>query len=813
MLPDGSTQLPNGWRLSPVGRHVEIGDFPMAVDVDPQERYAAVLFSGASEQGLALVDLERLEIASKIKIRRAWLGVRFLDGGTRVAVSTAADDSVQLFDVDRGTGDLTRTRSIPLKKSGEKATQFAAGIDVDEPDRRMYVTLQLSGGIAEIDAATGTWLRTVPVGPHPYLCRISKDRKRLFVSLWSEKRLLVLDRATLQTEASIEVGPHPNAIAEADDGRVLVACANDNTVAVVDIARRRVIERLVTTFVPGSPPGSTPNAIALIQQNGRCGALVANANNNAVAVATLAARGFEADAAGARDDDDEAVEREMQSSVSGFIPSGWYPTDVHYLQKSDRILVLSAKGLQSHANPAGPLSPLRPKDAKDKEGWVGSILKGTLTVVSNPNPRELALWTRIAVNNSPYRPDHEVNAHSGPPSAIPSKQGDPSPIRHVLYIIKENRTYDQVFGGEANGDPRLQIFDERVTPNHHALARRFVLLDNTYADAEVSAGGHQWSTAAYATDFTEKMWPTLYGPGGGYNYTFEGEGLAPLVEPEGGYLWDLAARHGVSYRSYGEFVVNPKKRDGVVTTTVPALMGHIAPKYWGWDLSYRDVDRASVYIQELREFEKRGEFPQLQILRLPNDHTAGTSKNYPTPRAMVADNDLALGRIVEAVSKSRFWKDTAIFVVEDDAQNGPDHVDAHRMVSLVISPWAKRKFTDSTLYTTSSVLRTIELIFGLPPMSQFDAAATPMWNSFVNEPDTAPYAAIEPSVSLDEMNAQGAVGQAECERMNLTIEDAVPEIEFNEIIWKSVRGADSPMPAPVRAPLVAWLEYYNRRVR
>jgi hypothetical protein len=359
----------------------------------------------------------------------------------------------------------------------------------------------------------------------------------------------------------------------------------------------------------------------------------------------------------------------------------------------------------------------------------------------------------------------------------------------------------------------LTLFGADVAPNHRALAMQYVLLDNTFADAEVSADGHQWSMGAYATDYTEKLWPTEYGPGGGFGYVFEGEGLAKLVKPHGGYLWDAAARAGVSYRSYGEFVVNPKTRDGDCTTTVPALRGRIAPKFRGWDLDYHDVDRAAAYLDELRRFEEEGDMPRLQILRLPNDHTAGTAKRAPTPRAMVADNDLALGRIVEAVSRSRFWARTAIFVLEDDAQNGPDHVDAHRMVALVVSPWSKRQAVDSTLYSTTSFLRTMELILGIPPLTQFDAASTPLWRSFAASPDETPYTCLTPRVPLDERNALGAPGQARMEEMDLTREDAVPEIEFNEILWKAVKGADSEMPAPVRAPWVAWAEYFASRTR
>lgn len=805
----GAVALPNGWMITPVGNHLEIGDFPMAVDTDPNEEFAAVVFSGASEQGVSIVSLSDFSIKSKAKVKRAWLGGKFIDNGRKYILSGAADDVLHLYHFDRVKGVLTKDRDLKLKGDNVKETQFAGGLDADTSGAYAFVALQLSGKIAKVNLTSGAVEKTADVGEFPYTCKISRDGKSVFVSLWAGKKLVVLNSDNLQIQSSLEVGPHPNAICELKDGRILVACANDNTVAVVDPAGGRVLERIKTTLAPNSPPGSTPNSITIISERGeRPTVAVANADNNTIAWIELSKKGAEILVEESEEDDEEEA---GASRVLGFSPTAWYPADVRFLKNNNSILVVSGKGLGSHANPAGPLSPLRPKGTPSMEGYVGALMKGTLTKCSVPDPDELAKLTLQSIHNSPYRVDHKILAHPGSGSAIPARPGDPTPIKYVLYIIKENRTYDQVFGAieTGNGDPRLQIFGPDVAPNHHALAREFVLLDNTYADAEVSAGGHQWSMGAYATDFTEKIWHTIYGPGGGHSYTFEGEGLEALVKPQGGYLWDLAARSNVTYRSFGEFVENPKKRDGIVTTTIPALKGHTSPKYWGWDLSYKDVDRANAYMEEFREFEKQGDMPRLQILRLPNDHTSGTSKNHPTPRAMVADNDLALGRIVETVSKSQFWKETAIFVLEDDAQNGPDHVDAHRMIAFVISPWTKRKFTDSTFYSTSSFLRTIELILKLPPMSQFDAAAMPMWRSFTNAPDFTTYSALTPAISLSEMNLAGAYGQDRCAEMNLTIEDAIPEIEFNEIIWKSVRGEDSPMPAPVRAPWTAWAEYFT----
>ena len=388
---------------------------------------------------------------------------------------------------------------------------------------------------------------------------------------------------------------------------------------------------------------------------------------------------------------------------------------------------------------------------------------------------------------------------------IPRKVGDASPIKHCIYIVKENRTYDQVLGDmpEGNGEPSICLFPEKITPNQHAIAREFVLLDNFYVDAEVSADGHEWSMGAYATDFVERTWPLSYR--GDRRVPYPAEGNFAIATPAGGYLWDRAAAKNVSYRSYGEFIDNGKTPDDPSTTTVKSLEGHFDPKFRGYDLSYPDVKRTDRFLEELAEFEKAGEMPQLIILRLGNDHTAGTTPGRPTVQAMVADNDLALGRFVEGVSKSKFWPTTAIFVIEDDAQNGSDHVDAHRTTAYAISPYIKRKSVDSTMYSTSSILRTMELILGLDPMSQFDATARPMANAFTETPDLSPftpYTAKPAQIDLNERNAKNNPGAAASLKLNLEKEDQADDLVFNEIIWKAVKGEKSPMPAPVRAAFV-----------
>ena len=495
----------------------------------------------------------------------------------------------------------------------------------------------------------------------------------------------------------------------------------------------------------------------------------------------------------------------------GFIPTGWYPTSVRFNPLDKSLYVANGKGIVSKPNPSGP-NPLVPASRNTGE-YIGTLLRGTVSTIPMPTPASLAKYTKAAYSCSPLRQGDAVRSENvAADNPIPRKLGDPSPIKYVIYVVKENRTYDQVFGDFAarkvnpkgNGEPGICLFPADITPNHHKLADEYVLLDNFYVDGEVSADGHEWSMGAYATDFVEKLWPLSYrgSPGKVFGYPSEGAQDA-AARPAGGYLWDRAAEAKVTFRNSGEWVTNgTKKPDGTFNpgvATVKSLVGHIDPEFRGYDLDTPDEKRAERFVSEVQRFEKLGEMPRLQIVRLPNDHTSGTRVGKPTPTAQVADNDLGLGLLVEGVSKSKFWAETAIFVIEDDAQNGPDHVDAHRCVALVISPYTKRNYVDSTLYSTTSMLRTMELILGLKPMSQFDAAARPMFDSFRATANATPYAHEVPKYDLKTLNVAGAWGAKLSEGFDLTKEDQADDLLFNEVIWKSVKGAKSKMPAPVRA--------------
>ena len=567
-----------------------------------------------------------------------------------------------------------------------------------------------------------------------------------------------------------------------DAKRLFVANANENTVTVLDTATGRAQETLWATLFPQSPPGATPNSVALSPDEKTL--YVANANINAVAVFDVTDPGH--------------------GRSLGFIPTGWYPTSVRVTPDGRQLLILNGKGNTAMANPEGP-QPQAGRTKKDGSQYIAQLYKGSLSIVDLPADADftaqLSTWTTTVLQCTPLRPDASVAVPPPPGSPVPGRVGEASPIKHCIYIIKENRTYDQVFGDipQGNGDPQLCLFPERVTPNLHRIATQFVLLDNFYADAEVSASGHEWSMGAIANDFVEKTWPLNYGHKK-TKFPYPAEGVFAIASPKNGYLWDRAAEAGVTYRSYGEFVQSPTVPGHPATTKLKNLVGHFDPWFPGFGLDCPDARRADHFISELKRFASEGEMPRLQIVRLPDDHTHGTTPGQLTPTSYVADNDAAVGRVVEAVSHSIFWTNTAIFIIEDDAQNGPDHVDAHRTEALVVSPYTRRGVVDSTLYSTTSMLRTMELILGLQPMTQFDAAAAPMFNSFQEQPDATPYVAVPPNVSVTQTNSSLAWGGRE--RFEFAKEDANNDFKFNEVIWRSVKGADHPMPAPVHAGFV-----------
>ncbi|MEP6728107.1 MAG: alkaline phosphatase family protein, partial [Bacteroidota bacterium] len=573
---------------------------------------------------------------------------------------------------------------------------------------------------------------------------------------------------------------NPNELCLSKNGKYLfVANANDNSVSVISVQQKQVIETFNTALYADAPNGSTTNSLALSADEKTL--YIANADNNCLAVFDVSNPGL--------------------SKSKGFIPTGWYPTSVRVIGK--KIFVANGKGFSSLANPYGP-NPVRTKEEVVYQGddktkpiavqYIGGLFKGTMSIIPEPAEKQLAAYSALVYQNTPYNKEKESITAGEPGNPIPMKTGNPSPIKYVFYIIKENRTYDQVLGDvkEGNGDSALVLFGGHITPNLHKLAKEFVLLDNFYVDAEVSMDGHNWSMAAYATDYLEKTWPTSYGGRGG---TYSGEGNRAIANNKNGFIWDQCNRAGVSYRTYGEFADNYKPN-------IAILKDHICPYFTGWNLNIRDTVRVNQWKQEFDSLLLAGNVPRFNTVRLGNDHTEGLRKGRPTPFAHVADNDLAVGMFIEHLSKSNIWKESAVFVVEDDAQNGADHVDAHRSTAYVAGGFVKRNFVDHTMYSTSSMLRTIELILGIPPMSQYDAAATPMWNCFTPHADLASFASVKTNIDLMEKNTAISEWQQRSEKFNLAKEDAVPDLEFNIVLWHGLKGSDIAFPAPKRAAFV-----------
>jgi phospholipase C len=436
---------------------------------------------------------------------------------------------------------------------------------------------------------------------------------------------------------------------------------------------------------------------------------------------------------------------------------------------------------------------------QSKIEYIGGLFKGTLSIIDIPTISQLAGYSKTVYSNTPYSKEREQNANGEPGNPIPTRVGDASPIKYVFYIIKENRTYDQVLGDmtQGNGDTSLVLFGEHITPNQHKLATEFVLLDNFYVDGEVSADGHNWSTAAHANDYLEKTWPTSYGGRGG---NYDSEGNREVANPDRGFIWDYCKRAGVSYRTYGEFADDYK-------ANIKVLENHFCPYYTSWDQSVRDTTRFYQWKREFDSLLAANAVPRFNSLRFINDHTEGAKLGSPTPFAHVADNDWACGLFVEYLSKSPIWKETAVFIIEDDAQNGPDHVDAHRSPAYIAGGFVKRKFIDHTMYSTSSMLRTIELILGLPPMSQYDAAAEPMWRCFTTNADLSPFQSVSAYVDLDEKNTKNTHSARLSQTLDFSKEDRIPDLVFSEVIWKAVKGEDSMMPAPRRS---AFLKVIHR---
>jgi len=767
--------LHNGWSLSPAGRSIPLGDLPLNIAVSNSGKLIAVTNNGQSKQSLQLINVKTEKILDNIEMNKSWLGLTFSSDEKYLFVGGGNDNWILQYVILNNK--LHLKDSIKLGKKWPNKIS-PAGIDIDDANHLLYVVTKDDNSLYIIDLLTKNILQQVKLDGEAYTCLLSTDKKELYISCWGCDKLVVFNTVERDIAAQIPIGDNPNDICITKDNKFLfVANANDNSVSVINIKERKIIETLTASLYPDSPPGSTSNGLALSEDDKTL--FIANADNNALTVFDVSKPGF--------------------SSSKGFIPVGWYPTCVRVVGK--KIWVTNGKGFTSFANPDGP-NPARKRQKVDHQGgnkekevqYIGGLFKGTMSIIDMPSEKQLSLYSQQVYKNTPYTKEKEMQSVIEKGNPIPGKIGDPSPIKYVFYIIKENRTYDQVLGDikEGNGDTSLVLFGERITPNQHKLAREFVLLDNFYVDGEVSADGHNWSMGAYATDYLEKNWVTSYGGRGG---EYDGEGTRKIANNKGGFIWDYCKKAGVSYRSYGEFTDDYK-------ANIPVLENHFCTYYTSWDESVQDTTRVGQWKKDFDSLLAINAVPQFNTLRLINDHTQGMSINKPTPFAHVADNDLAVGMFIEYLSNSTIWKESVVFIVEDDAQNGPDHVDAHRTTAYVAGPYVKRNFVDHTPYTTSGMLRTMELILGLPPMSQYDAGATPMWRCFTSTPNTTAFTALPSNINLSDKNLVWNELAERSSTFDFSKEDSAPDLEFSEVIWKGVRGLHAVMPAPKRAAFV-----------
>jgi YVTN family beta-propeller protein len=793
--------LPNGWLLNPAGKHVVLTDLPLNIIPLADNKHALVACSGFNQHDLSLVNLAELKVVASQSARQTWFGLAVNDKQDRVWWAGGGGVTPRhIFDLKDGKftrlskpdpdiSKLTKEELDKLREEAGKQKNFHSGLFLDDSAGKLYCLDINAGSLKVLDLKTEKESEPISLGGRPYDIIRNRAGTQFYVSDWAGRQLLILDAKELRVVNKIGVGEHPNQMAlHPKDDRLFVACASTNSVSVIDTKRGVVIETIYTALFPQAPEGSTPCAVA-VSPDGET-LYVANADNNCVAVID--------------------VKEHQRSSVSGFIPTGWYPTSVAVTPDGKNILVGVGKGLQSKANPKyteEQLKEMEKDEIKKAAGrilpfpYIGTTMAGALSVVPVPKGKELDGLTAQVYKNCPYSDRLLSGTHDERKTAIPTKVGDASPIKYVIYIIKENRTYDQVFGDlkKGNGDPSLVMFGEKITPNHHKLVEEFVLLDNLYCNGQVSRDGHPWSTMAYNTDYIGKDWHLTYSGRKGVDDDDEGH----LSKGPGGYLWDACNRAGLSYRSYGEYGKRVSTGEGPVKmeARVPGLVGHICPDYGIPKVRgarVRDTDNVEVFLKEYNDFVKNDKMPKFIVMSLGEDHTSGTQTGAFTPEACVASNDLALGQLVEAVSNGPLWKETAIFVIEDDAQNGPDHVDAHRTVGLVISPYCKRKHLDSTQYSTVSMIRTMELILGLPPLSQYDAAARPMYESFTEKADLTTFKHVAAQVDLNKKNEKNAYGRERSDKMDFTEYDRIDDFELNEILWRAVKGKDAPLPPAVR---------------
>jgi YVTN family beta-propeller protein len=748
--------LPTQQRIQPIGKQVDLGLFPVGMALSTDGRLVLVTNNGFIKQSLTVVDtatLKAVDMIASFGFSSLFIGVALSpDGRTGYASGHSGDDDVvHVVSIAPGP-TMTYGNPIVLPRGS-----FAAGMAMSPDGARLYVAENLANALAVIDPRTQSVLASIPVGRQPWGVAVHPMLPQVYVTNRVERTVSIIDTGNMSVIGTVPTGNGPNAVAVSPNGaKIFVANATSDDLTVFDVNHPESARQITLAPFEGALPGSTPNALAFSPDGSRL--YVANAWDNDIAVV--------------------APDTE---TVVGFVPTGWYPSGLAVSPGNRRLYVINMKGARSYPR-TNARQPLDFSVNKQLGGTYG--VRGTLQVLPVPSDHMLDLLERrVQVTNgfdSGLRPGIR-HAPEGPCFPIPCTLGDPSPIKHVVFIVRENKTYDEDLGDvpQGDGEPSYVMYGQQITPNLHALVNEFVLMDRLFADSEKSEPGHQWCTAAIDTDYVEKTWTASGRPG-----DIDGH-VPPVSQPEGLYWFDNCYTHGVSFRKYGDFT-----RTDDSGTPIPYWVANTDLNYRDFDLDYSDQARYEEWKREFDEQVRTDSFPQFTYILIPNDHTKGTFPGVPDPRSFVAENDYATGEVVDAISHSPYWRETVIFMVEDDPQSGVDHVDSHRTVGFVVGPYVRRHYVSHTRYDMASIHRTMELILGLPPMSQFDQMAAPMRDLFIDtdDPDTTPYTTVPQQYPLIMAHPNRYARLSA--RQDWSRPDRVPDALLNKILWNYLKGPD-----------------------
>ena len=758
--------LPTQQRIKAPGKEVDLGLFPTGIALSGDGRLILATNNGFLFQSLTAVDTDNLQVKNlqigSLSANVLFIGVALSpDGRTGYAsghTEAGYDDVIYPATIAPGP-TLARGPGIPLPRGS-----YPAGLAMSQDGRRLYIAENLANKLGVLDTQTNTLVAEIPVGRQPWGVALHPTLPQAYVTNRVDRTVSVVDTAALNVIATVPTGSGPNAVAVSPNGaKIFVADAHSDDLTVFDVNAPQSVRRISLSPFAGALPGSSPNALAVAPDGSRL--YVANAWDNAVIVLSP---------------DTE--------QIIGAIPTGWYPTAIAVSPDNKTLYVSNMKGSRTF-----PRTRKRQSFDLTVNLRLGGTygVKGTLSVLPVPTDRQLMLLARRVRQNDGFdtgvRPSNKPAAQ-GPCFPIPCTPGDPTPIKHVVLIVRENKTYDQYLGDlpQADGEPALVLFGRSITPNTHKLVEEFVLMDHFYADSEKSEPGHQWTTAAIDTDYVEKTWTsTTYDGRPDDLGVHQDQGyVLPVAAPEGGYWFDNCHSHGISFRIYGEFL-----RAGNDGQPFDYWVANTAPDYPRFNLDIPDQHRFDVWKSEFDQQVQSGTFPQFTYMTLPNDHTKGTGSGAADPRSFVADNDLAVGKVVEAISNSAVWPETAIFILEDDPQSGGDHIDSHRTVGAVISPYVRRHYVTHTRFDMASMHRTMELILGLPPMSQFDQMAIPMRELFTDTPDTTPFTALPAGFPF--MATRANPGATISAQQDWSAPDRVPDELLNQLLWDYLKGTDA----------------------